>query len=115
VKDMNNSIVQVKFTIESDIVSAFKARCAAEGVSMTSAIRRWMETRQPVKDFKVQVCTRGGRKKTVARCVCVLNEVLENETQYRDAIPEQFEQRYEAADQSCEQLEEAIGLLEDSY
>ena len=82
---------------------------------MASAIRRWMETRQPAKDFKVQVCTRGWRKKAVAKCVCVLNEVLENETQYRDSVPEQFEQRYETADQSCEQLEEAIGLLENAY
>ena len=112
---MNDRTTQVKFTIETDIVSAFKARCSAEGVSMTSMIRRWMEVRQPAKDFKLQVCTRGERKKAVARCVCALNEVLENETQYRDSIPEQFEQRYETADLACEQLEEAIGLLEDAY
>ena len=112
---MNDNMTQVKFTIETDIVSAFKVRCATEGVSMASTIRRWMQGRQPAKDFKVQVSTRGERKKAVARCVCVLNEVLEIETQYRDAIPEQFEQRYETADQACEQLEEAIGLLDDAY
>jgi hypothetical protein len=112
---MYNKMTQVKFTIDTDIVSAFKAKCSAEGVSMTSVVCRWLEARQPAKDFTLQVCTRGERKNAVARCIRVLNEVLENETYYRDAIPEQFEQRFETADQACEQLEEAIGLLEDAY
>ena len=108
-------MTQVKFTIESDIVSTFKARCAAEGVSMTSVIRRWMETRQPVKDIKAKLSTRSGRKNAVTEHISLLNAVLEHEEQYRDLIPEQFAQRYETADHACGQLEEAIGLLEDAY
>jgi hypothetical protein len=38
---------QVKFTIDSDIVSGFKSRCAAEGVSMASEIRCFMMACQP--------------------------------------------------------------------
>ena len=112
---MVNTMTQVKFTIESDIVTAFKAICAAEGVSMTSVIRGWMKTRRPVKAVKVKICTRPGRKTAIKEYIDLLNSVLENEEQYRDLIPEQFTQRYETADHACEQLAEAIELLEDAY
>ena len=105
----------MKFTIESDIVSAFKAKCASEGVSMASVIRLWMKTRQPARDVKARISTRPGRKGTVAEYVGLLNAVLEMEEQYRDLIPEQFTQRYETADHACGQIEDAIGLLEDAY
>jgi esterase/lipase len=112
---MVDGVTQVKFTIESDIVSAFKARCAAEGVSMASVIRLWMATRQPAKDAKAKICTRPGRRRAVAEYIGLLNAVMEKEEQYRDSIPEQFAQRYEAADHACGQLAEAIELLEDAY
>ena len=106
---------QVKFTIELDIVDAFKARCAADGVSMASVIKMWMKARQPIKDVKVKLSTRLGRKNAVAEYIRSLSAVLENEEQYRDQIPEQFEQRIETAGYSCERLEEAIALLQDAY
>ena len=108
-------MTQVKFTIESDIVSAFKARCATEGVSMASVIKMWMKTRRPVKDVKVKLSSRSGRKNAVVEHIKLLNAVLENEEQYRDLIPEQFEQRIETAGDTCEKLEEAIALLQEAY
>jgi len=39
---INKAMTQVKFTIKSDVVAGFKARCASKGVSMTSAVRQWM-------------------------------------------------------------------------
>jgi|GEM_PF-4652507 len=37
---MPNTMTQVKFTIEAEIVSAFKARCATEGVSILIGLCR---------------------------------------------------------------------------
>ena len=63
----------------------------------------------------MKICTRPGRKNAVTEYIGLLNAVLENEEQYRNLIPEQFTQRYETADHACEQLAEAIELLEDAY
>jgi len=112
---MAKSMTQVKFTIESEIVNAFKARCADEGVSMASVIRMWMITRQPVKDVKVKLSTRSGRKNALTEYIGLLNALLEGEELYRDLIPEQFTLRYETADHTCGQIAEAIDLLEDAY
>ena len=108
-------MTQVKFTIETDTVNAFKAHCVAEGVSKTSVIMGWMKTQQPVKDVKVKLSTRSGRKRALTEYIGLLNAVLEGEEQYRDLIPEQFTQRYEAADHTCGQLADAIEILEDAY
>lgn len=109
------SKIQVKFTIESDIVSAFKARCAAKGVSMASVISQFMKNGQPVKGTNTNIDTRSQRKKFVSEYIELLENVVYMEEQYRDAIPEQFEARFEAADQTCENLNQAIVCLEDAY
>ena len=106
---------QIKFTLDSITVSAFRARCAHEGVSMTSAIRHLMITSQPVKGTKTKTSTRPLRKRTVLEIIDALNSILHMEAAYRDNIPEQFQSRYEAADQTCEQLTQAISCLEDAF
>jgi hypothetical protein len=109
-------MTQVKFTIESSVVSSFKDRCLSEGVSMASVVARFMASPwQPIKDTGTKVDTRPNRKKAVLECVASLERILQMEEQYRDAIPEQFEARHGKADHSCEQLAEAISLLEDAY
>jgi len=112
---MPKPMTQVKFTIESDIVTAFKRRCASEDVSMASAIRKFMQTCKPAKSAITKIDTRPQRKKAVAQYIDFLTNVLSNEEEYRDAIPEQFESRYETADQSCDMLAQAISCLEDVY
>jgi hypothetical protein len=108
-------MTQVKFTIDSDVVSAFKAQCASEGVSMASAISRWMEMGQPIKAVKLKMDTRRHRRKAVMKIIGLLNTLLEEESRYRDNIPEQFEQRVEAADHACDQLADAISSLEEAF
>ena len=105
----------MKFTIEADIVSAFKAQCASEGVSMAAAICRWMKTSQPFKAVKIKMDTRRHRRKAVAEIVGLLNALLAEESRYRDSIPEQFGQRIEAADYACDQLADAISSLEEAF
>ena len=112
---MPSQMTQVKFTIEYEIVAAFKARCASEGVSMASAIRQWMKTGKPEKTPKIRTDTRPFRRKAVLFIIGLLNCILDRESDHRDNIPEQFEQRAEDADHACEQLEEAIACLEEAY
>jgi len=108
-------MTQVKFTIEDDIVRAFKARCAAEGASMTSAVRDWMKTSRPAKDPKFDITTRPRRRKAVREIVGLLNDIADREAEYRDNIPEQFAQRYDDAEQACNMLAEAISSLEEAF
>ena len=112
---MPASMVQVKFTIDSNTVAAFKARCAAEGISMASVICQWMKVGRPAKTAKMRTDTRPHRKVVMLEIIDLLERLLQNEGDYRDAIPEQFQSRYEAADQACEQISQAISCLEDAY
>jgi len=112
---MAKEVTQVKFTIDSEIVSSFKAWCAGEGVSMTSVICRAMSARKPAKSLELKMDTRPFRRKTLLKIIGILEELLAKEEEYKDAIPEQFESRYEAAEQSCEQLSQAITCLEEAY
>jgi len=112
---MSDAMTQVKFTIDSDTVSAFKARCASEGVSMASVISQFMRTRQPAKAVKVKTDTRPLRKKAILEIIVLLDSIMQKESDYRDNIPEQFQSRRETADQACEQLSQAISCLEDAF
>jgi len=115
VSAMAKEMTQAKFTIESAIVSAFKARCAAEGVSMASVICQWMMAGQPENTVKIKTDTRPHRKKAVADTVSLLRDILGREEAYRDNIPEAFEQRIESAEHTCDQLADAIACLEEAF
>jgi antitoxin component of RelBE/YafQ-DinJ toxin-antitoxin module len=115
VSNEQTKTTQIKFTIDSDIVSEFKARCAKEGVSMTSAVRQFMENCQLAKEMKVQPMNRPLRRKAVMDIIRLLNAILELETDYCDKIPENFSQKQEDAEHACEQLAEAIACLEDAF
>jgi len=113
--DMNKALTQVKFTIDSDIVTGFKAQCASKGVSMTSAVRQWMKSAHPAKEAAVSTSTRSKRRKAVQGIVSQLAEIIDSEISYCDSIPEQFSQRVEAAEHACAMLEEAISCLEEAF
>jgi len=112
---MSKSTTQVKFTIESEIVSTFRARCACEGTSMTCVIAQWMKAGHPIKPIKVRTETRPHRREAVLEIIRLLNTIQESEAEYRDSIPEQFEHRQEAAEHACDQLAEALSSLEEAY
>ena len=112
---MSNGMTQIKFTIDTDTVSAFKARCASEGVSMASVISQFMETCRPVRSIKAKTGTRLLRKASVLEIMGLLDDIMQKESDYRDNIPEQFQSRYETADHACEQLAQAISCLEDAF
>ena len=112
---MASSMVQIKFTLESDIVDAFKKRCTSDGVSMASVIRQLMTDSKPVKPTETKIETRQHRKRTVHEIIGLLDRIVQKEETYRDRIPEAFQTRYETAAQTCEQLTEAISSLEEAY
>jgi hypothetical protein len=112
---MATSKVQVKFTIESCVVDAFKLRCSDKGISMASVICEWMKTGRPTTSLVLESQTRSLRKKSVMEIIDLLEDIAQNEEDYRDAIPEQFQSRYEVANQACELLNEAISCLQDAY
>jgi len=108
-------MTQIKFTIDADTVSAFKARCASKGVSMASVISQFMKTCLPDRSIKAKTDTRQLRKNTVLEIIGLLDDIMQKESDYRDNIPEQFQSRYETADHACEQLSQAISCLEDAF
>jgi hypothetical protein len=108
-------MVQVKFTIESDIVARFKSRCASENVSMASVICRWMKTVHPSKTVRETTDTRPHRRKAVKEIIAILEGLLHGEETYRDAIPEAFQARQESAEHTCGQIEQAIACLEEAF
>ena len=108
-------LTQVKFTIESEIVSSFKVRCTSEGVSMAAVVRQWMINRQPTNSIKIKTDNRGQRKKAVIQIISLLTDILDMEANYREAIPEQFEQRIYAADNACDKLADAIACLAEAF
>ena len=114
---MKNEMTQIKFTIESDIVSVFKERCEAEGVSMASVVRQYMAGYIPVKTGggAAKTDTRPHRRKVVRETVDLLEKVLQDEKAYRDAIPEVFKERRYSADSACEELKYAINCLRDAF
>ena len=82
---------------------------------MASVIQHLMKIYHPAKEVKMKTLTRPLRKKTVLEVIGILNKVMESESEYRDNIPEQFAQRYEAADYACDMLEEALTCLEEAF
>ena len=112
---MKKGMTQVKFTIESDIVAAFKSHCAGQSVSMASEIRLFMNNCRPNKNALARIDSRPYRRKTVSDMIGLLISIADMESKYRDNIPEQFAQRYDAADRACDALDEAISSLKDAY
>ena len=108
-------MTQMKFTVESCTAAVFKARCVSEGVSMASVVSQFMKTGKPEKAVKVRTDTRPHRKAAVSVYIGFLEDVMDKESQYRDAIPEQFTSRFETADYTCERLSEAISCLQEAY
>ena len=112
---MYKTKVQCKFTVNADIADAFKARCANGGVSMASAIQGFMKDCRPTGGKITTLSTRPHRKKAASEIIALLNRIMEAEADYCTNIPEQFIQRREAAEHTCEQLSDAIACLEDAF
>jgi len=112
---MPKTNVQCKFTVNADIAATFKARCASEGASMASVIQGFMKDCRPTKGAAEVLSTRLHRRTAVSEIIGLLNRIMEFEAGYCENIPEQFYQRREAAEHTCDQLSDAIVSLEDAF
>jgi hypothetical protein len=111
---------QVKISVNPGLASAFKDACAASGVSMASALSRFMADycRIPVKQSHPQdYSTRRQRRESVEKILDSLTKIREAEETYADNMPENLRNsiRYEAAEQSIEALDEASSILSQAY
>jgi hypothetical protein len=112
---------QVNVALPQETVRLFKARCKDEGVSMASELYSFMSgavgdrTTKTKTGFKVT--TRPQRRKTLALLILHIEAVMEAETDYMEAIPDNLRSsvRYDAAEQAVSALEEALGNLMDVY
>jgi len=113
---MGNSLTQVKFSIQQEIAAAFKAKCAAAGVSMASEISRFMSGHIP-KKTEPNVTTRQQRRRALSKAILLLEAIADAEQDYKDNIPINLQnsQRYEAAEQAASALEEALDILHNTY
>ena len=112
---------QVKVSINPDTAAAFKAACAAAGVSMASAISCFMEsyshTATQKNGYAPELCTRRQRRAALANLVQQIERIRDNEELYRGRIPENLQSSdvYGTAEQCVASLDEALELLASAF
>ena len=112
---------QIKVSLPQELAAAFKAKCAAEGVSMASEIARFMSGeisgRRSPKPSKDLFETKPQRRKVLAAMIADLEKLMDAEQNYMDNIPEnlQASRFYDAAEHAVSSFEEALGILSEAY
>jgi len=113
---------QVKFSIDPDIAAAFKAACSAAGSSMAGAVSQFMaEYSKAAKACKAPTgadfSTRKKRRQAVSRMISQLEQIMDAEEGYMEAIPENLRNsvRYESAEESISSMEDALDKLAEIY
>ena len=112
---------QLKISVPPDLAAAFKAKCKAGNVSVTSEISRFMRRETgcgrsggPPKSLYE---TRQKRRKALSAMIAQLEEIMEAEQGYMSNIPENLQNSglYEAAEQAVSAMEEALDALGGAY
>ena len=112
---------QVKVSVSSELAAAFKAKCAADGVSMASILSRFMSevtsghhaVKNPIDPYK----TRPQRRKALNIMIAQLGSIMDAEQSYLDNIPENLQNSrfYDAAEHSISVFDEALNILAEAY
>ena len=112
---------QIKISVPPELAAAFKANCAAEGVSMASEISSFIckktTCRPIVKTSGNPYETRPLRRKALNKMIAQLRAIMDAEQGYLENIPENLQNSrfYEAAEYSVSALDEALGILSEAY
>ena len=118
---LSASPVQVKVSVKPEVSTAFKAACAANDVSMTSALSDFMRQYAGIaadkRGYSTNLSTRRQRRAYLQGLICQLERVRDNEELYRDNIPDNLQNggAYGAAEQCVSVLDEALDLLASAY
>ena len=116
----DRNYTQVKAHVDPDVASDFKKACAANGVSMASALTQLMaeyrgtvKKRKPSPDYS----TRRQRRAAVNRFVQQLELIMAAEERVRDNTPENLQgaATYEETGEIASMLEAAIDSLNSIY
>ena len=112
---------QVKVSVPSELAAAFKAKCAADGVSMASILSRFMSevtsgrhaVNKPIDPYK----TRPQRRKALNTMIAQLGSIMDAEQFYLDNITENLQNSrfYDAAERSIFAFDEALSVLTEAY
>lgn len=112
---------QLKVSLKPDTVATFRAACAANNVSMTSAIEQFINqycgTATKKGGYAPNLSTKRQRRTAVRSAVNLLERIKDNETQYQDNIPDNLRgsDAFDSAEDCISALAEAIELLETAY
>lgn len=112
---------QLKVSLRPELLAAFKAKCAADGVSMAAQISgflsQYASANSPAKPPPDPFATRPLRRKALSSLVSQLNSILDAERRYLDNIPDNLQNSrfYDAATATCSSLEEALSSLDEAY
>jgi hypothetical protein len=114
---------EIKASLDKELVRGFKEKCKENGVSIASVLAMKMreycgKTPKPYKSKKApQYDTRPKRRKMTASIADQIDDILQNEMDYRERIPVNLENsvRAESADSSIEKLSEALDAIRDAY
>jgi hypothetical protein len=111
---------QLKVSIDADLADAFKAVCAAQGVSMASRIAAIIraETGSPpaAPSARPPLLTRRQRRRAAHLCAKEVERIRDAEDAYRNRIPENLSggEAYCAAEEATAALGEAAELLHEA-
>jgi len=114
---------EIKASLRKELVGQFKAKCRENGVSIASALAELMsgycgsvlhakrQKRLPTYE------TRKKRRKAICDILRQLEDILQDESAYRENIPENLQNsiRTEYSDSSIEKLDEALEALREAY
>jgi len=116
--------VLLKAYVKPETADAFKARCRGDGASVSGKIVELIGEhlaggRKPAARASATyaVKTRAMRRIAIAAAIGMVEATLEAETEYMENIPPNLQnsQVHDAAEQTVDTLEEALGILGDAY
>lgn len=112
---------QIKISVPIDLATAFKAKCLADGLSITGVLSRFMrdftDAPIPVMPASDPFSTKPLRRKALATLSSQLSDILAAEQRYLDNIPANLQSShfYDSADHAVSALEDALISLDAAY
>jgi hypothetical protein len=113
---------QIKIAVDPQLAEDFKALCRAENTTVTGELSGFMAARCGAaatsnRQKKDPLSTRGGRRKLLNELIRRLDEIKAAEETYLSNIPANLQgsDRYEAAEQSVTDFENALESLSNVY
>ena len=113
--------VQLKISIAPDIAAAFKAKCAASGISVAGELTRLMGGKSASGRIQKPTAgmyrTRRLRRNGLEPLIAHLEAMRDAEQEYLDAMPANLETApmHEAAEQTVSAFDDALNSLYDAF